>query len=213
MRNLGCLVVAIAALAVTLFFADQAVTSSAESQTAHRVAQALDAETEVDFDGWPVAGHMLLGSIPTARINATDVPMERGGTFKRLDVELTEVEVDISSIRGEGGRPQLPPAEAGTFSAELSEGSVADLIGLPAGIADVSLGDGAVTISAAGLEVKANLEARDGDVVVSLAGPIAEIIGGAEFPIDLSDLPGAPAAEQVDVVDGVMTISGRLEDI
>lgn len=213
MRNLGCLVVALAVLAVALFFADQAVTSAAERQTAQRVARALDAETEVDFDGWPVAGRMLLGSIPVARISAADVPLDRGGSLQRLDVELADVEVNINSLRGGDDRPRLPPARSGTFSAELSERSVAGLLGLPSGIADVALGDGTITVSAAGIEVDADVEAVDGDVVVSLTGPIADVLGGASFPIDLSEQPGAPAADAVDISGGVMTVTGTLEDI
>lgn len=212
MRSLGCLTVALVVLGAVLFFADQAVTSAAENATAERAAKALDADTEVDFDGWPVAGRMLLGSIPTARISATDVPMEDGGQLEQLDVELTDVEVDVSSLSG-GGENRLPPARSGTFSAQLSERSVVGLLGLPAGLAEVTLVDGGITISAAGLEVEGEVEARDGDVVVSLSGPLAQVLGGAEFPIDLSDQPGAPAVEDVDISGGVMTVSGTLEEV
>lgn len=59
MRGLGCLVVAVLGLGIALFFVNQAVTSAAERTTAQRVSRALDADTTVDFTGWPVALRML----------------------------------------------------------------------------------------------------------------------------------------------------------
>lgn len=213
MRSLGCLVVALVVLGVALFFADRAVTETAERRTAHTVAQALDAETEVNFEGWPVAGRMLLGSIPTAQVNAVDVPLENGASLDRLVVELTDVEVNVNDLQGSNSEPRLPPAEEGTFEAELDEDSVSAMMGIPQGLAEVTLEDGVVKVGAGGLSIQANVGAEDGDVAVSLDGPLAALLGGSNFTIDLSNEPGQPYVEDVEIRDGVMIVSGRLEEV
>lgn len=211
MRGLGCLVVALLVLGVGGFFADQAVTAAAERQAAQRVTRALDADAAVDFEGWPVALRMLNGRIPTATVSAIDVPLEQGGRLDRLDIALTDVRVNINDIRNAKGR-QLPRARKGTFEAELGEPAVASLMELPDGVT-VTLDNGTATVAAAGLEVEANIAARNGDIVVSLAGPLEQVLGGAEFPIDLSDQPGAPAVREVKIDDGVMVVRGDLEEV
>ena len=211
MRGFGCLVVALLALAVAGFFADQAVTSAAERATAQRVSRALDADAEVDFEGWPVAVRMLNGRIPTATVSAIDVPLEQGGTLDRLDLQLTDVRVNVSDLQGGTGR-RLPPARSGIFEAEMSEPSIARLLQLPEGVT-VLLENGTATIGAAGLEVQADVEARDGDIVVSLDGPLENVLGGAEFPIDLSEQPGAPAVRDVDIDNGAISFRGDLEEV
>ena len=211
MRGFGCLVSALLVLAGALFFADQAITSAAERQTAQSVSRALKADAEVDFEGWPITAQMLGGSIDRVTVASQDVPLEQGGRLDTLDLVLTDVSVKLNDLRSSGGK-RLPPARKGTFEAELGEASVAGVMQLPDGV-ELTLDNGTATVSAGGLEVTAKVAAAGGDIVVSLAGPLARLIGGAEFPIDLSDQPGAPAVEDVEIENGVLTLSGSLEEV
>ena len=211
MRGFGCLVTALLVLAGALFFADRAITSAAERQTARSVSRALKADAVVDFEGWPITAQMLSGSIARVTASAQDVPLDQGGRLDTLDLVLTDVSVNLNDLRSSGGK-RLPPARTGTFEAELGEASVAGVMQLPDGVA-LTLDNGTATVSAGGLEVEAKVRARDGDILVSLAGPLARLVGGAEFPIDLSDQPGAPAVEDVVIENGVLTLSGSLEGV
>ena len=213
MRRLGCLLFLVI-LAGGLFLGDLAITRAAEQRTAQRVTRALRADSTVDFEGWPVTVRALMGTIPTATVDAIDVPLDNGATISSLNVVLSDVDVNVNDLRGGGERPRnFPSARSGTFEAELSEESVVGMLRIPKGLVEVSLQDGAIVMSAAALEVEAEARARDGDVVVSVAGPLARLIGNAEFPIDLSEQPGAPAVEEVDIRDGVMRLSGTLEEV
>ena len=107
----------------------------------------------------------------------------------------------------------MPSAETGTFEASLDEQSVATLLGIPGNLVSVTLERDVVTLSAGKLSVAAEVEARDGDVVVGVEGPLATLVGGATFPIDLSGQPGAPAAEDVDIQAGRMIVRGTLEEV
>lgn len=211
MRRLGCLVIVLLVLGGLLFVADQAITTYAEERTEANVATALDTEADVEFTGWPVGARLLLGSIPKATVAATDVPLDNGATLDRLDVELTDVKVDVNDLRNNSDR--LPPADAGTFAAELSEQSVTAMLGLPGNLAEVQLRGGVLQLTAAGLKVEADVVAEGGDVVVQLRGPLAQLLGGAEFPIDLSDEPGSPEVENVEIRDRRMIVSGTLADV
>ena len=212
MRRLGCLVILLGVLGVGLFVGDQVFTSYAERQTQARLERTLEAdETEVDLDGWPVSLRILLGSIPTARVRATGVPLDNGATLDRLDVELTDVEVNVADLRANADR--LPPAEEGTFTARLSESSVAGMMGIPTGLAEVQLRDGVVRLSAAGIRLDAEVVAEGGDAIVRMRGPLAQLLGGAELPIDLSKEPGAPSVSEVQIRNGVMIVRGTLEDV
>ena len=211
MRGFGCLVVALVVLGVALFFADQAITVAAERQTAQNVSQALKADTEVDFEGWPVTLQMLGGTISRVTASANDVPLEQGGRLDSLDIVMSDVRINLNDLRNSGGQ-RLPPAREGTFEAELGEASVAQVMRLPDAV-ELTLDNGTATIAAGGLEVQAEVEARRGDIVVSLAGPLAALLGGAEFPIDLSEQPGAPAVRSVDIDGGIFSLRGDLEEV
>jgi hypothetical protein len=202
---------ALVVLAISGYFADQAITAAAERSTAAQVSRALDADAEVDFHGWPVTVRMLGGTIPTATMTAIDVPLEQGGRLDALDIELTDVRLNLADFRNTEGR-RLPPARRGTFVAELGEGSVAAILQLPDGVS-LTLDRGVATIKAAGLEVAADVTARDGDIVVSLAGPLEQLVGSAEVPIDLSDEPGSPSVKSVQIRGGVITLRGALEEV
>lgn len=211
MRGFGCLLVAVVVLGGVLFVGDLVLTNTAEERTATRISETLEADATVDLQGWPVGLRMLLGSIPSATLHATDVPLENGAVLDRLDVELTDVAITIDDLTTQSDR--LPAAEKGTFEAELDEQSVAAMMGIPGGLAEVTLQDGLVEIGAGGLAIQADVEARDGDVVASLAGPLAALLGGSEFAIDLSEEPGQPFVEEVEIDGGVMVVRGRLEEV
>jgi hypothetical protein len=211
MRRLGCLIIVLIVFGVLFFIGDQVVTTYAEQRTAANVSEALDADTTVAFNGWPVGARLLLGTIPSAEVTATDVPLDNGATLDRLDVELINVKVDVADLRRNSD--QLPPADDGTFVAELSEESVTAMLGVPGDVVRVRLVDGVLQLRAAGLRVDAEVIAQDGDVVVQLRGPLAQLLGGAEFAIDLSDEPGSPEVDNVEIQDGLMIVSGTLADV
>jgi hypothetical protein len=213
MRRLGCLIVVLLVLGVGMFVADAAATTYAEERTEQRLARAYDTEADVDFEGWPVSARVLFtGSIPRANVSAADVPLENGGTINDLDVTLDDVSVRLDDLRSGRGR-RLPPANSGTFRASLGEGSVAALLRIPGNLVTVTLERDLVTLSAGELSVQADVEARDGDIVISFAGPLEALVGGSAFPIDLSGIAGAPAAEDVTIRAGRMVVSGTLEDV
>ena len=211
MRGFGCLFVAVAVLAVVLFVGDQVATSTAERRTSANITSTLDAPAEVELHGWPVGLRMLLGSIPSATLVATDVPLDNGATLDRLDVELTNVAITIDDLNAQEER--LPKADQGTFTAQLDEASVGAMMGIPEGLAEITLEDGLVELGAGGIAIQADVEASEGNVVVSLAGPLAAILGGSEFAIDLSEEPGEPFVQDVEIDAGVMTVSGRLDEV
>ena len=211
MRRFGCLLLVLVVLAVGTYAADQAITSYAERQTAQRLSSQFDAESSVDLTGWPVSLRMLAGTIPRADVELRDVALDNGAVLDELVVTLTDVEVSYQSLSAEGDA--LPPARSGTFSAQLSEGSVAGLLGVPESIVQVELGGGVVTMSAAGIEVEADVQAVDGDVAFALRGAIAQLLGAGELTIDLSDQPGAPSVEEVEIGDGVLTVRGTLTEV
>lgn len=209
MRALFVTVVLLALVAVGV---DYGVATLAENGTEQDVSVTLDAPATVEFHGWPVGLRILTGTIPRVEVSATDVPLARGASLDRLDVELTDVEVRISDLTGEAS-DRLPPARDGTFEAKIDESSVAAMLGLPRRVVALDLAGGVATLSAAGLRVDAEVTARDGDVLVALQGALVRLLGGAEFRVDLSDEPGSPAVEDVEIRDGVMVLRGRLEEV
>ncbi|HVM21200.1 MAG TPA: DUF2993 domain-containing protein [Egibacteraceae bacterium] len=212
MRRLGCLLFVLILLAGIAVGADFLITRLIEQRTEEQVSAALETPADVTLHGWPVTLRLIEGVVPRATVTATDVPLENNVTLSRLDVVLHDVQVRLSELGQQSEEVRLPPARSGEFEAELTEEAVAGVLGLPDAVSDVRLADGLVHLSAAGLEVSAEVGARDGDVVVSLAGPLAQVFD-AEYPIDLSNEPGAPAVEEVAIRDGVMVLRGSLEDV
>ena len=212
MRGLGCLTVSVLVLGGIAVGADLAVTNYAERRLADNLVTTLDAEeVTVDLQGWPVAARMLFGSIPQVAMTSTEVELDNGATLDQLDVTLTDVEVKVSDLRNNSER--LPPADEGTFEAQLGEEAILAMLGVPTGVVDAKLQDGIVRLSAAGVRLDAEVVASKGDVVIQLQGPLAQLLGGVELPIDLSNEPGAPYVEDVEISDGVMSVSGRLEEV
>ena len=207
----GCLTTLIL-VAVLAVGADYAATRYVEGRIAGELATEMEADSvTVDLAGWPVAIRLLAGGVPSGEMHATGVPVEGGATLDTLDVVLTDVDVNLADLREEAGR--LPRADTGTFEATISEASVVELLGLPAGLVEVRLRGGNLRFTAAGLRLDAEVVAGRGDVVVRLKGPLADLLGGAEFPIDISSAPGKPFVTDVDIARGIMTVSGNLEDV
>ncbi len=209
MRRLGCLVVLLA-LGAGAFFADQALTATVERAATNRVSNALKADADVEFEGWPVSLRILQGSIPTTTVSAIDVPLGRGARLDVLDIVLTDVKVNINGVRAVGGG-KLPQARRGTFEAELGESTLEELTEFPGGVS-VTLQGGKATLATAGVKAGAKVRARNGDIVVIPSGRIGRAIG-AEIPVDLSDAPGAPAVRTVEIEDGALLLTGDLEEV
>lgn len=211
MRRLGCFVLLVLVIAAGLYGADQWGTSYAERRTAQRLASEFEAAAEVEFRGWPVTARMIAGSIPSADITLRGLELDNGAVLDELDVALIDVEVSLATLIDQP--ENLPPAREGTFTARLSDDAVAALLGVPGGLVAVELTDGVVRMSAAGLEVDAEVTASDGDVAFALQGPIAQLLGAGAYTIDLSSEPGSPAVEEVQIGDGVLVVAGTLTEV
>ncbi|HWH32387.1 MAG TPA: DUF2993 domain-containing protein [Egibacteraceae bacterium] len=193
-------------LAVVAVAADQVVAAEVEQRAEARLAERLGTETDVELHGWPVGLRVLLGQVPRLTAHAEDVRVEGGVRIARLDAELTEVSFDRSAAR-------LPRAATAEFTAVLTEQALRDALGAPEQLVSLSLRDGIAVLDVAGLQVEADVVARDGAVVVEPRDALSALLGAGGLRVDLSDQPGAPAAREVEVQEGRLVVRGVLEGL
>lgn len=185
--------------------ADALVTRTAEEQAAARVEALLGAPADVTLGGWPVALRLLAGRVPEVRIAAEGVPAGPVA-LRRMGIELVDVVVDLDDL-ADPGLDRLR-ASRGTFTAEIDEAAVADLIGMPGA---VRLGEGVGQVRHAGGVVDVAVSLEDGAVVLRPIGSAPE--GVEPIAMELPPLPGGPAVEQVRFVGGALRVSGRLTQL
>jgi hypothetical protein len=206
------LLITLILLAGLLLVADLGVTLVAEQRAATQVSEVLDAPAEVNLRPWPVSWHLLSGRVPRADIAAADVPLGGGAQLDTLDVTLEGVRIRWRDLTEPADR--LPPADDGRFTAQLDEAAVQELLGLPEQIVGVSLAEPHLLISLADLvEVEADVEADDGQLVIVPRADVADLFGAARIPVDLSQQPGRPAVTDAEVRDGFLVVHGMLREV
>jgi hypothetical protein len=212
-RRLAAVVLGVVVLAALLVGGDHAATAAAEERIAERISEALDAPTEVTLHGWPLTAYAATGTIPRVDIRATDVPLGRSGvTMDHLSITLRDVRVSWDDVTG--NNDGLPEAAEADFEATLTESSLQAVIGLPEELLRIRLRDGIATLDLAGLtEIRADVEADGGIVVVRLRDRVFGLNVPSEIPVDLRDQPGSPHVLQTSVGEGALVLSGTLVEL
>jgi hypothetical protein len=210
MRRLVVIVVVLAVVVGLLFIADQVVTSIAEERASERVAEQLDAPTEVTFHGWPVALRMLGGTIERAEVRSTDVPLDEGGTLDRLDVTLRDIEVGIGDLTDP---PEtLPPAREGTFEARLSGDITWALTSVPRMLATLRIEGDAVRLRTLVAELSADLQVRRNRLIFEPNVPLGVLFRG-EVALDMTQQPGRPRLDRAEIDGDTLVLRGILEEL
>lgn len=205
MRRLGCGLFLLLVFAGLVLAGDQWVAAEAEDRAEAALRERLGTEVDVELFGWPVGLRLLLGTVPRATVSSTG--MEASGLrVGRVTAELTDVRVPRRADR-------LPTAETATFTAVVSEEDLRAALGAPDQILSLRLRPGVVVLSAVGLEVEADVVARDGAVVVEPRDALSALLSLGSLRVDLSGAPAAPTVREVEVQDGRLLIRGVLAGI
>ena len=205
MRRLGCGLFLLLVLAGLALAADQWIAAEAESRAEAALRERLGAEADVELSGWPVGLRLLVSTVPRATVTATG--LEAGGVrLARVTAELTDVDVPLDA-------ESLPTAATADFTAEVDEEALRQALGAPDRILSLDLRPGVAVMDALGLEVEADVVARDGDVVVEPRDALSALLALGSLRVDLSGAPGGPVAREVEVREGSLVVRGVLSDI
>lgn len=210
MRAFGKVLLVLLVLVVVAVATDRIVVTIAERRVSDQVSAALDAPATVDLGGTLPGLRLLTGSIPRVDVAAREVPLTEGVELQRLDARLTGVRVSWRYLRER--QETLPPADEGTFRAQIDVASLADLLPVPGRLEAV---DGQrLRLSVANVaSVEATLDAEDGRVVVRPQSPLAAFLGLERFDVDLSDQEGRPHVEEVVIRGDALVLRGRLLEV
>lgn len=201
---------AVVVVVIGTLVADVVLRDLAEDRAAEEVSQVLGAPAEVDLGGTFAGLRLLTGRITEAHVTATDVPLEGAPVdADRIELFLTDVRIGLDDLTN--GRDTLPEMGSGRFEARIDEAAVAGLVRAPRQLASVRLIEGGVAVRIAGFQLEADARAVDGDVVLAPRSSILELLSG-EITLDLSDQPGMPYVEEVEVTEQAMVLRGRLEE-
>lgn len=208
---MGCLLrllLALALVAGVALAADDWLAGKAEQRAGQVAGATLGAPARVEVPGRPFVLHVLRGRLPTALVQARQVPVPgTGAVVSRLELELHGVRLSPSALLGGGpAAGRLPEAESGTFLAVLDEQALRTWLGVPDAL-DLRLAGGEVRLNIAGQVLAVRPEARDGGVT------LGQLPGLPRLQADLHGLPGGPWVERVDVRLGAIEISGTLRDL
>lgn len=204
MRWLAVLLVALLLVGAVAATADAWLVSSAEAQAEQRLSEELGTPVEVDLrGGWPTSLSLLGGHIPEVAISAEDVPLEHSDArLAHLDAVLTDIEVSLADLRGSGALPVQ--GGGGTFVLEIDEANVNLLVSSPT---PIRLEDGRGAVELAGRRIEVVPTVESGRVVLRPGD------GGAGLqavPVELPGLPAEVLVERVEVLPGVLRLSGRV---
>jgi len=209
-RGLTRLVFGLLLLGAVGVVADGFLTRALERRAATRVTQELGAPSSVDLRGWPVTGRLLFGSVPTAEVSASAVPIPgRSARLTRLDLTLADVRID----RTELFNPDVMPFDAttGRFAAGLDGPALLALSGPPPGLQAIEVVEqGVRLVVAGGLSATVTPSARDGDLVLRADAPV---LGDLEVVVPVPVLPGGTRIDSVRVDDGLVLLEGFVPDV
>jgi hypothetical protein len=201
-------------LFVIMFFAVNAtVASNAEQRAEDEAAAALGVPVDVRLQGFPVGIRLLVGSPVDARLSARDVPIEGSeAVLDRLEIDARDVVLDRA---GDGAIR----AERATFSAELDDDNVQQLLGvvgrLP--LTDIELANGVARLSVVGFRlIDATADVRGGDVVFTITSPLGSLDFLGDFtslPLQLGELPLGFEVTDVEIGRGVLRVRGAASDV
>lgn len=209
-RSLASFLVVCAVLLGIAAAVDLGLTAGAERQAAERLSAELGAPATVDLRGWPVTLRLLTGEVPEVVAEASSVPVpERAASLSRLTVTLTGVRLRLGDLRA----PEALPVRArtGRFTATVTADDLLELAGRPPIVQALELRPGVVRlVLLGGVTVEGTATARDGVLVLTPAQPV---LGIAELPVPLGELPAGATVDRVEVGDGELLLEGSVQDL
>ena len=161
MRRLISLAVVLAVLLGLLSIADVVIRHHVEGRIAARVEQRdPGSHASATISSFPFVGRLAVsGTIPEIRVDATGVtagPL----VFSRVELDLSDLRIRRSALLH--GHVELVGLRRGVVTADISQGSVDHLTGLP-----ITFGPG--TVGAGGLELPVQLSIHGSAVTIGFA--------------------------------------------
>ena len=196
------LLIALAIVVVVLVAGDFVAKAYASSQLRDRAQRAVRGATSASssISSFPFTGRLLVaGQVQNVHVRLSPVAAGRV-TFSSVSVALHDVHVDRNRLINDQ-QVQLTSLGSGTVTAELSDVEVSRLAGTP-----ITFRPGRVTVSAAGVDVAASVQATDGSLS----------FGGLRLPIRFR-VPRAPLfpcdATRAVVKQGAVDLSCTVHDV
>ena len=196
------LLIALAIVVVVLVAGDFVAKAYASSQLRDRAQRAVRGATSASssISSFPFTGRLLVaGQVQNVHVRVSPVAAGRV-TFSSVSVDLHDVHVDRNRLINDQ-QVQLTSLGSGTVTAELSDVEVSRLAGTP-----ITFRPGRVTVSAAGVDVAASVQATDGSLS----------FGGLRLPIRFR-VPRAPLfpcdATRAVVKQGAVDLSCTVHDV
>jgi hypothetical protein len=212
MRRLVAVVLLLAILVALALVVDRVVADMAEERAEERVSAQLDAEADVALHG-SFTGLRLLAGLPVdVEMRATHVPLDDvPAELERLDVTLTGVRIGIGTLL-DPPEDDLPPADEGRVEARLGADATFALANVPTVVASIRIADGAVRLRVLGNEASADVQVRDGEVVIVPRSPLGALLA-TDVPLDISGQPGDPRIEEAEIDGDVLVLRGVLQRV
>ena len=196
------LLIGLAIVVVVLVAGDFVAKAYASSQLRDRAQRAVRGATSASssISSFPFTGRLLVaGQVQNVHVRVSPVAAGRV-TFSSVSVDLHDVHVDRNRLINDQ-QVQLTSLGSGTVTAELSDVEVSRLAGTP-----ITFRPGRVTVSAAGVDVAASMQATDGSLS----------FGGLRLPIKFR-VPRAPLfpcdATRAVVKQGAVDLSCTVHDV
>ena len=193
------LLIVLAIVVVVLVAGDFVAKAYASSQLRDRAQRAVRGATSASssISSFPFTGRLLVaGQVQNVHVRVSPVAAGRV-TFSSVSVDLHDVHVDRNRLIND----QQVQLTSGTVTAELSDVEVSRLAGTP-----ITFRPGRVTVSAAGVDVAASVQATDGSLS----------FGGLRLPIKFR-VPRAPLfpcdATGAVVKQGAVDLSCTVHDV
>lgn len=178
-----------------------------------RVAAHLQAQLGTPVDVHVPEVELWRALLWDRRLSHVELAAERV-PIKDGHAHLRRVEADLQELRFEGPRrrPRVR-AEAGTFHAVLDEHELERLLDLPPLLERVRLQhDGLRVETVAGLPFPADVELRDGRlVVVPRSHQLLKLLPHPQLVLGLPELPLGARITRIELRDGRVEVSGPLD--